>query len=34
MSMEHWWSDIDGEKSKYSERNLSWCHVVHHKSHI
>jgi hypothetical protein len=31
---EPWWNDIDRGKSKNSERNLSQCHSVHHKSHI
>jgi hypothetical protein len=27
------WKDIDRGKPKDSEKNLSQCHVVHHKSH-
>jgi hypothetical protein len=27
------WNDIDREKPKNSEKNLSQCHFVHHKSH-
>jgi len=33
MSMEHWWSD-EREKRKYSEKNMSQCLCVHHKSHL
>jgi hypothetical protein len=28
------WHETDREKSKYSGKNLSHCHSVHHKSHI
>jgi hypothetical protein len=31
--MEHWWNDADTVILKYSETNLSQCHMVHHKSH-
>jgi hypothetical protein len=31
--MEHLWNEIDRGKPKYSERTLSQCHFVHHKSH-
>jgi hypothetical protein len=34
MSMEHWWNDTDTEKPTYSEKNLSQCHLVHHKAHV
>jgi hypothetical protein len=32
--MERWWDDIDREKPKNSEKNLSQCHFVHHKSQM
>jgi hypothetical protein len=32
--MEHRWNEIDRGKPKYSERNQSQCHFVHHKSHM
>jgi hypothetical protein len=32
--MEHRWNEIDRGKPKYSEKNLSQCHFVHHKSHM
>jgi hypothetical protein len=32
--MEHWWNDSDGGKQKYSELNLSQCHLAHHKSNM
>jgi hypothetical protein len=31
--MEHRWNEIDRGKPKYSEKNLSQCHFVHHKFH-
>jgi hypothetical protein len=34
MSLENVWNSADREKSKYSERNLSQCQFVDHKSHI
>jgi hypothetical protein len=32
--MEDWWNDTDLGKPKYSEKNLSQCHFVRHKSHM
>jgi hypothetical protein len=32
--MEHRWNEIDMGKPKYSEKNQSQCHTVHHKSHM
>jgi hypothetical protein len=32
--IEHRWNEIDRVKPKYSGKNLSQCHFVHHKSHI
>jgi hypothetical protein len=34
MSMERWWTDTETGNPKYSERNLSQRHYVHHKSHM
>jgi hypothetical protein len=34
MNMEDWWNDKDSEKMKHSEKNLSQCQSLHHKSHI
>jgi hypothetical protein len=34
LVMEHWWNEIDRGKPKYSEKNLSQCHSVRHKSHM
>jgi hypothetical protein len=34
LVMEHRWNEIDKEKPKYSGKNLSQCHFVHHKSHM
>jgi hypothetical protein len=31
---EHWWNEIDRVKPKYSGKNLSQRHFVHHKSHM
>jgi hypothetical protein len=33
-AMEHRWNEIDKGKPKYSRKNLSQCHFVHHKSHM
>lgn len=33
MGMEYWWTDANGVQPKYSEKNESHCHSVHHKSH-
>jgi hypothetical protein len=33
-AMEHRWKEIDRGKPKYSEKNLSQCHFVHHKSNM
>jgi hypothetical protein len=32
--MEQRWNETDRGKPKYSEKNLSQCHFVYHKSHI
>jgi hypothetical protein len=32
--MEQQWNEIDRGKPKYSGKNLSQCHFVHHKSHM
>jgi len=32
--IEHWWNGTDRVKHKYSERKVSQCHFVHHKSHM
>jgi hypothetical protein len=32
--MEQRWNEIDRGKPKYSEKKLSQCHFVHHKSHM
>jgi hypothetical protein len=34
LVIEHRWNEIDRRKPKYSGKNLSHCHFVHHKSHM
>jgi hypothetical protein len=34
VNIEQRWKDIDRGKPKDSEKNLSQCHAVHHKSHM
>jgi hypothetical protein len=34
LVMEHRWNEIERGKPKYSGKNLSQCHFVHHKSHM
>jgi hypothetical protein len=34
LVMEHWLNEIERGKPKYSGKNLSQCHFVHHKSHM
>jgi hypothetical protein len=34
MSVELWRGDADRGNPKYSEKNLSECHFVHHKSRM
>jgi hypothetical protein len=34
LVMEHRWNEIGRGKPKYSEKYLSQCHFVHHKSHM
>jgi hypothetical protein len=29
-----WWNNSGGGNQKYSEKNLSQCHFVHHKFHL
>ena len=31
MSMEFWWNDSDRIKPKYSDVNMSQCHLAHQK---
>jgi len=34
MNMDQWWNDTDMGNLKCSEKNLSHCRFIHHKSHI
>jgi hypothetical protein len=34
MGMERWWNDTDRGKLKCWKKNLSYCHFIHHKSHM
>ena len=34
MIMQYWWNDNDRGKPKYSEKTLSNCHFVNHKSQM
>jgi hypothetical protein len=34
LAMEHRWNETDRGKPKYSGKNMSHCHFVHHKSHV
>jgi hypothetical protein len=34
LVMEHRWNETDRGKPKYSGKNLSQCHFVHHKTHM
>jgi hypothetical protein len=34
LVMEHRWNEVDRGKPKYSGKNLSQCHFIHHKSHM
>jgi hypothetical protein len=34
LVMEHRWNEIDRGEPNYSEKNLSQCHFVHHKSNM
>jgi hypothetical protein len=31
---EHQWNETDRRKPKYSGKNLSQCHFIHHKYHM
>jgi hypothetical protein len=30
----YWWNNTDKGKAKYSEKSVSQCHLVYHKSHM
>jgi hypothetical protein len=32
--MKHRWNETDRGKLKYSRKNLSQCHFLHHKAHM
>jgi hypothetical protein len=34
VNMDQWWNDTDRGNLKYSEKNLSHCCFIHHKSPI
>jgi len=34
MSVKYWWNDADKVKQKYSEKSLSHCDFVEHKSNM
>jgi len=34
ICVEKWWNNTDRGKQKYSEKNLSQCHFVHHEFHL
>jgi hypothetical protein len=34
IGVEHWWNDTERGKPKYTEKNLSQCHFIHHKFHV
>jgi hypothetical protein len=33
MGMEHWQNDTNRQEQKNTEKNLSQCHSVYHKTH-
>ena len=34
MSVEHWWNDCDGGRTKPCSKRLLQCHLIHQKSHL
>jgi hypothetical protein len=34
MCMERWFNDTDSERPGHAEKNISWRHGFHHKSHL